>query len=184
MLKPLHGSVVASACIWVTSLRLGHLVASLVPRPHLRERVWWHLVDSSCFINVDYFLERNISPPITLQIRQSVRVWWHPVDSSGFINVDYFLERNISPPITMQRRQSVVQHRNSWLLQHNDTALFWRLNCAYSQLWSFNEAQGISWMSPDPLLVGRVWGRDYLVEGFQPLHSLGFALLLRNLGYK
>ena len=38
---------------------------SLVPRPHLRERVWWHLADTSGFINVDYFLERNFSPPIT-----------------------------------------------------------------------------------------------------------------------
>ena len=45
---------------------------SLVPRPHLRERVWWHPADSSGFINIDYFLERNISPPITLQKRQSV----------------------------------------------------------------------------------------------------------------
>ena len=26
---------------------------------------------------------------------------------------------------------------------------------------NFNEAQGISWMSPDPLRTGRVWGRDY-----------------------
>ena len=45
--------------------------ASLVPRPHLRER-GWHLADTSGFINVDYFLERNFSPPITLQKRQSV----------------------------------------------------------------------------------------------------------------
>jgi len=46
--------------------------SSLVPRPHLRERVWWHPADTSGFINVDYFLERNFSPPITLQKRQSV----------------------------------------------------------------------------------------------------------------
>ena len=59
---------------------------SLIPRPHLRERVWWHLADSSGFIKVDYFLERDFSPPITLQKRQSVvqhrkslatSAWWH-----------------------------------------------------------------------------------------------------------
>ena len=35
------------------------------------------------------------------------------------------------------------------------------LNYAYSKLWIFNKAQGISRMSPDPLHVGGVWGRDY-----------------------
>ena len=44
---------------------------SLVPRLHLRERVWWHPADSSGFINVDY-LERNFSPSITLQKTESV----------------------------------------------------------------------------------------------------------------
>ena len=29
----------------------------------------------------------------------------------------------------------------------------------------FNEAQGISWMSPDPLRAGGVWGRDYRSVG-------------------
>jgi len=38
-------------------------LVSLIPRPHLRERVWWHPTYSSGFINVDYFLERNFSPP-------------------------------------------------------------------------------------------------------------------------
>ena len=47
-------------------------VPGLVPRPHLRERVWWHSADSSGFINVDYFPERNFSPPVTLQKTQSV----------------------------------------------------------------------------------------------------------------
>ena len=28
----------------------------------------------------------------------------------------------------------------------------------------FNEAQGISWMSQDPLCMGGVWGRDYHVN--------------------
>ena len=36
-----------------------------------RARVWWHPADSLGFINVDYFLERNFSPPITLQRTQS-----------------------------------------------------------------------------------------------------------------
>ena len=44
---------------------------SLVPRPHLREGVWWHPADSSGFINFDYFLERDFSLPITLQKTQS-----------------------------------------------------------------------------------------------------------------
>ena len=38
------------------------------------------------------------------------------------------------------------------------------LNYAYSKLWIFNEAQGVIWMSPDPLLVGmRLWygGRKF-----------------------
>ena len=52
------------------------LISAPVPyettRPHLRERVWWHPADTSGFINVDYFLERSFSPPITLQKRQSV----------------------------------------------------------------------------------------------------------------
>jgi len=48
------------------------ILDSLVPRPHLRERVWWHPADTSGFINIDYFLERNITPLITLQKRQSV----------------------------------------------------------------------------------------------------------------
>ena len=47
-------------------------IVSFVPRPHLQERVWWYPADTSGFINIDYFLERNISPPITLQKRQSV----------------------------------------------------------------------------------------------------------------
>ena len=51
------------------------------------------------FINIDYFLEGNI-------------------------NIDYFLERNISPPITLQKRQLQCNTGNSWLLQHDDTALF------------------------------------------------------------
>ena len=38
-----------------------YTVSSLVPRPHLRERVWWHPADSSGFINVDYFLEKTQS---------------------------------------------------------------------------------------------------------------------------
>ena len=46
---------------------------SLVPRPHPREeRVWWRYADPSDFINIDYFLERNFPPPITLQKTQSV----------------------------------------------------------------------------------------------------------------
>ena len=49
-----------------------HHTISLVPRPHLQEKVWWHPADSSGFINVDYFLKRNFSPPITLQKTQSV----------------------------------------------------------------------------------------------------------------
>ena len=44
---------------------LRNCLNSLVPRPHLREKVWRH----PGFIN---FLERNISPPITFQKRQSV----------------------------------------------------------------------------------------------------------------
>ena len=48
------------------------LFRSLVPKPHLRERVWRHPADSSGFINVDYFLERYFSPPIALQKTQSV----------------------------------------------------------------------------------------------------------------
>ena len=30
-----------------------------------------------------------------------------------------------------------------------------------AKLWTFNEARGIGRMSPDPLLVGGVWARDY-----------------------
>ena len=30
---------------------------------------------------------------------------------------------------------------------------------------NFNEAQGISWMSSDPLHVGGVWARDYITVG-------------------
>ena len=41
---------------------------SLVPRPHPRRDP----ADPSGFINVDYFLERNFSPPIRLQKTQSV----------------------------------------------------------------------------------------------------------------
>ena len=49
------------------------LFCSLVPRPYLRERVWWHSADSLGFIN---FLERNFSPPIALQKTQSVVQHW------------------------------------------------------------------------------------------------------------
>ena len=53
-----------------------HYTCSLKKNPPMlhtcEERVWWHLADTLGFINVDYFLERNFSPPITLQKRQSV----------------------------------------------------------------------------------------------------------------
>ena len=98
-------------------------VVSLVPRPHL-----W------------------------------VRVWWHPADTLGFINIDYLLERNISPLITLQKRQSTGHPR----LQHDDTVLFLvhklviGSQYAYSKLWIFNKARGISWMSPDQGLGTRL----------------------------
>ena len=106
---------------------------SLVPRPHLRERVWWH-----------------------------------PADTSGFINIDYFLERNISPPITLQKRQSVVQHRKflASSARWHSTFLACKLvigsQLCIQQAMNFNEAQGITQMSPDPLRAGGVWARDYL----------------------
>ena len=72
------------------------LFRSLVPRPYLRERVWWHPADFSGFINVDYFLERNFSPPIALQKTQSVvqhwkflatSAWWHSTFLALFLVV-------------------------------------------------------------------------------------------------
>jgi len=70
-------------CVHVSRLSLqlrrggGELsTSSLVPSPHLRERVWWHPADTSGFINIDYFLERKFSPLITLQKRQSVVQHW------------------------------------------------------------------------------------------------------------
>ena len=45
----------------------------LVTTPHLKEeRVWWCLPDPLGFITINYFLERNFSPPIALQKTQSV----------------------------------------------------------------------------------------------------------------
>ena len=104
---------------------------SLVPRPHLRERVWWHLAVTS-----------------------------------GFINGDYFLERNFSPPITLQKRQSVVQHQKFlaiYFTRWHSTSFGTQI----SKLWIFNEAKGISQMSPDPLLVGGVWWREYMYVACQ-----------------
>ena len=37
----------------------------------------------------------------------------------------------------------------------------WRLENSPQKAISINEAWGISWTSPDPLLSGRVWARDY-----------------------
>ena len=61
-------SVIACAAI----LGQKQSCSSLVPRPQLQERVWWHPADTSGFINIDYYLETNFSPSITLQKRQSV----------------------------------------------------------------------------------------------------------------
>ena len=40
------------------------------------ERVWWHLTNSSGFINVDCFMEWIFQPPITLQRTQSAVQQW------------------------------------------------------------------------------------------------------------
>ena len=94
---------------------------------------------------------------------QEERIWWHPADPSGFINVDCFQESNFSPPITLQQTQSVVQHRRvlatlaQWRIALFLAVISFQL---HSRLWIFNEAQGISRMSPDPLCAGGVWGRD------------------------
>ena len=37
----------------------------------------------------------------------------------------------------------------------------WQLENSPQKATSANEAQGISQMSPDPLLLGGVWARDY-----------------------
>ena len=42
------------------------------PDPTQEESVWWHPADLSGFINIDDFLERKFSLPITLQETQSV----------------------------------------------------------------------------------------------------------------
>ena len=50
-------------------------VYSCCSDPTPRERVWWHLADSSGFVHIDRFLPilvRNLQPPITLQKTQSV----------------------------------------------------------------------------------------------------------------
>ena len=89
------------------------------------------------------------------------RVWWHLADSSGSINVACFRQR-ISPANHIVENticSFLCNAGNSWLLQHDDTSV---LNYPYSMLWIFNKAQRISQMSPDPLLTGGVWARDYM----------------------
>ena len=45
----------------------------LVPRPHPREeKVWLRSANPSGFINIEYFLERNFLPTITLQKTQPI----------------------------------------------------------------------------------------------------------------
>ena len=108
------------------------LVYSRPQTPPMRERVWWHPANTSGFIIIDYFLERNISPPITLHKRQSV------------VQHRKFLTTPVRWHSTFLARKLVIV-----------------LNYAYSKLWIFNEVPGISRMSPDPLRTGGVWGQDY-----------------------
>ena len=60
---------------------LWQLVSSQTPPTS--EKVWWHPADTSGFINIDYFLERNITLPITLQKIQSVVQHWKFLASSA-----------------------------------------------------------------------------------------------------
>ena len=52
-------------------------------------------------------------------------VWWRLADPSGFINVDHFLGENF--PTTNHIAENTICSATpeiSWLLQHDDTALF------------------------------------------------------------
>ena len=79
------------------------------------------------------------------------------------MNVDCFPE---IPPIMFQKTQSIVALRKALAtLALAETNILGHIKVvisftAYSMVWLFNEAQGYSRMSPDPLLTGGAWAQD------------------------
>ena len=79
------------------------------------------------------------------------------------MNVDCFPE---IPPIMFQKTHSIVALRKALAtLALTETNFLGHIKVvisftAYSMVWLFNEAQGYSRMSPDPLLTGGAWAQD------------------------
>ena len=108
---------------------------------------------------------RRLSPSIPYSLMPRPHLW-----GEGLVTSSRSLGREISfHQLDCRKHNLWEQHSKvlATLARWHSTLLVGKLvlNYAYSKLWIFNEAQGISWMSPDPLLTGGVWGRDYGMEG-------------------
>ena len=59
-------------------------------------------------------------------------------------------------PSCWSSQEFLVLHHRLWFLQHD-----WRLQNCPSKAINVNEARGIGQMSPDPILSGGLWARNY-----------------------
>ena len=80
-------------------------------------------------------------------------VWWRLADPLGFINVDWFLRRISSAPITLKKHCG-CNTGNPWLLQCDDTALFWYSHKSVSYEFIMKPKESANVTRPSP----RRWG--------------------------